>query len=109
MHSGAYQSLEQAHQAAHQLQRTVNIKMRWRGRMLHQVMQEEFGHDEIYAVAGATQKEDLRLNGRRCEPDVTLEPTVPAESILVLAENEHVLVVQKPAGVPCHPQAVPLL
>lgn len=101
--------------APYEITRTVNIKMRWRGRMLHQVMQE-FGYDETY-VAGATQKEDLQLNGRRCEPDVMLEngdvlmhryiveePTVPAESILVLAENEHVLVVQKPAGVPCHPQ-----
>lgn len=102
--------------APYEITRTVNIKMRWRGRLLHQVMQEEFGYDETY-VAGATQKENLQLNGRRCEPDVTLEngdvlmhryvveePTLPAESILVLAENEHVIVVQKPAGMPCHPQ-----
>ncbi|CAL1162507.1 unnamed protein product [Cladocopium goreaui] len=58
--------------APYEITRTVNIKMRWRGRMLHQVMQE-FGYDETY-VAGATQKEDLQLNGRRCEPDVMLVP-----------------------------------
>lgn len=33
------------------------------------------------------------------------EPTVPTDPILLIAENEQVLVVQKPPGLPCHPQA----
>ncbi|CAJ1448986.1 unnamed protein product, partial [Effrenium voratum] len=84
--------------------RTVNVKMRWRGRPLQE-------------VASAVSSENLLLNGRRCAVDELLEngdvlkhsfvmqePTVSDEPILKLAENEHVLVVQKPAGLPCHPQ-----
>ncbi|CAJ1349043.1 unnamed protein product [Effrenium voratum] len=97
-------------------QETVNVKMRWRGRPLQEVMQEEFGYDHQY-VASAVSSENLLLNGRRCAVDELLEngdvlkhsfvmqePTVSDEPILKLAENEHVLVVQKPAGLPCHPR-----
>ncbi|CAK9054134.1 unnamed protein product, partial [Durusdinium trenchii] len=95
--------------------RTVNIKMRWRGRKLHEVM-GEFGYDHDY-VEEATRADHLQLNGRHCEPADVLEngdvlkhsylvqePSVVEDPILVLAENEHVLVVKKPAGLPCHPQ-----
>ena len=33
------------------------------------------------------------------------EPTVLTDPIFLMAENEQVLVVQKPPGLPCHPQA----
>lgn len=94
----------------------VNVKERWRGRALEAVLAEEFALSAAYVREAAAarrllvnrhacQAEDILENGDLVSHTYTVEePPLSSERIAVLAENEHLVVVQKPAGMPCHPQ-----
>ena len=77
---------------------------------------EEFKLTEQYIAEAATSG-NLLVNRCVCHPHDVLcngdlithkyivqEPSIQTAPILVLAENEHLVVVDKPAGLPCHPQ-----
>ncbi|CAE7307740.1 PUS9 [Symbiodinium natans] len=79
-------------------------------------MLEEFGLSADYVRTAAAEGR-LRVGGHPAEPELILEngdvvthtymmkePSIPSEAVEVLAENASVLVVRKPAGLPCHPQ-----
>jgi len=94
----------------------VNVKERWRGRPLAEVLLEEFGLSGAYlkeaAAAGRLlvnrcpcQAEDALQNGDLITHTYTVEePPLRDEAVSILAESECLLVVHKPAGMPCHPQ-----
>lgn len=104
------------HLPAYEITRNVNVKLRWRDRPLGEVLKEEFALTREY-IQEAAASGRLLLNNCACEAEdildngdvithsyTTEEPTISSEPIAILAENEHVLIVEKPAGLPCHPQ-----
>lgn len=94
----------------------VNVKKRWRGRALAEVFATEFKLQEGYLREAAAdgrllvnrnpcQAEDVLANGDFISHRYTVqEPPLLDQPVQVLAESEHLLVVDKPAGMPCHPQ-----
>jgi len=96
--------------------RDVHVKERWRGRCLSTVLEEEFMLPDDYVRAAAASG-NLLVNRCACSAhdilengdvithrQVLEEPSIPSERVGILAENEHLLVVEKPSGLPCHPQ-----
>jgi len=101
---------------SYETKRIVNVKQRWRERPLAEVLQEEFqltaeyirdamSSGRLFVNNCPCQETDILANGDVITHSYTLsEPTISSEPIAVLVENEHLLVVDKPAGMPCHPQ-----
>lgn len=93
----------------------VNVKERWREKPLVDVFVEEFRSTEKY-VQEASSSGKILVNQVPCYANQILhngdkithiylleEPPLAKEFIGVLAENEDVIVVYKPPGMPCHP------
>ena len=93
------------------------VKQRWRGREILDVFSSEFRDRTREYYKNAIETGQIVINGKPC-PDVhtilnngdvishTLhrhEPPVTAQPIRVISENDSMIVIDKPAGVPVHP------
>lgn len=91
-------------------------KERWRGRSLIDVFESEFRDRPLEYYLKAMQTGQVGVNGKTVGPDYILrngdlvshkthrhEPPVSADPILVIHEDDDMLVVNKPAGIPVHP------
>ncbi|KAH8902784.1 pseudouridine synthase [Coniochaeta sp. PMI_546] len=91
-------------------------KQRWRGRQLLEVFVSEFRDRTAAYYKEAMETGLVAVNGKKVGPDYVLkngdlvshtihrhEPPVTAEPIRVLHEDDDLIVIDKPAGVPVHP------
>ncbi|KAK5117744.1 hypothetical protein LTR85_008719 [Meristemomyces frigidus] len=95
----------------------TNVKERWRGRGILEIFRDEFRDrpEEYYKDAIETGK--IQVNGQPV-PSITAhvkngdiishtlhrhEPPVTAEPVGIVHEDEDLIVINKPAGVPVHP------
>ncbi|RDA95704.1 hypothetical protein CP533_1166 [Ophiocordyceps camponoti-saundersi (nom. inval.)] len=91
-------------------------KERWRGRQLIQVFESEFRDRSLDYYRESMEAGDVLINGKRVGPEYVLrngdlvshtlhrhEPPVTAEPIGVLHEDDDIIVINKPSGVPVHP------
>lgn len=91
-------------------------KERWRGRTLIEVYESEFRDRTAEYYRAAMESGEIFINGKRVGPDHVLrngdlvshtlhrhEPPVTAEPIAIVHEDEDVIVINKPSGVPVHP------
>ncbi|KAL1525947.1 hypothetical protein AB1Y20_020773 [Prymnesium parvum] len=93
---------------------TTHSKGRWVGRRVFEVMREEMQCDTAY-LDEAARAGRLTLNGKPCHAAAVFahgdklvhvvsraEPSVPGAPIVLLREDDDLLVLHKPAGVPVH-------
>ncbi|KAG5913168.1 hypothetical protein E4U42_001395 [Claviceps africana] len=91
-------------------------KERWRGRTLIDIFESEFRDRPAAYYRRTMEKGDIFVNGRRVGPDYVLrngnlishtmhrhEPPVTADPVAVIHEDEDMIVINKPSGVPVHP------
>ncbi|KAK3316658.1 pseudouridine synthase [Apodospora peruviana] len=91
-------------------------KERWRGRRLIDVFESEFRDRPLEYYRAAMESGQVAVNSKHVGPDYVLsngdlvshtthrhEPPVTAEPIGVIHEDEDMLVINKPSGVPVHP------
>ena len=91
-------------------------KERWRGRTIIDVFESEFRDRPLEYYRNAMMTGQIRVRGKQVTPDHVMrngdlvshtihrhEPPVTAEPISVLHEDDDMIVVVKPAGVPVHP------
>ncbi|KAK4154183.1 pseudouridine synthase [Chaetomidium leptoderma] len=91
-------------------------KERWRGRQLVDVFESEFRDRPLEYYRGAMESGQVAVNGKTVGPHHILkngelishtthrhEPPVTAESIGVIHEDDDMVVINKPSGVPVHP------
>ncbi|KAF9882429.1 drap deaminase [Colletotrichum karsti] len=91
-------------------------KQRWRGRKLIDVYEEEFRDRTLEYYRWAMETGAIVVNGKAVGPDHVVkngdlvnhtihrhEPPVTAEPIRVVHEDDELIVVNKPSGVPVHP------
>ncbi len=91
-------------------------KERWRGRTLIDVFESEFRDRPLTYYRNAMETGQICVNGEQTSPDHILqngelvshtihrhEPPVTAEPIKVLHEDEDMIVIIKPSGMPVHP------
>lgn len=92
----------------------TNVKERWKNRTIIDVMEAEFKTRPREYFIGAVESGVITINNQRISPNRKLgmqdviqhtvhmhEPEPP--EINIIAEEEDYTVVNKPAGVPCHP------
>lgn len=92
------------------------VKQRWRGRGLLEVFESEFRDRPLEYYRSAMVNGSVRVDGRQVSPDHVLsngelvshtihrhEPPVTADPIHVLHEDDDMIVIVKPSGVPVHP------
>ncbi|KAK4191168.1 mitochondrial tRNA pseudouridine(32) synthase [Podospora australis] len=91
-------------------------KERWRGRQLIEVFESEFRDRPLEYYRAAMEAGQVAINGKTVGPDYVLvngdlvshtthrhEPPVTAEPIRVIHEDDGMVVINKPSGVPVHP------
>ncbi|KAI2605917.1 pseudouridine synthase [Hypoxylon fragiforme] len=91
-------------------------KMRWRGRKLLDVFESEFRDRPIAYYKNAMETGQIRVDGKPTTPDHILqngelvshtihrhEPPVTADPIGIIHEDDDMIVVNKPSGIPVHP------
>ncbi|KAG5982653.1 hypothetical protein E4U43_006413, partial [Claviceps pusilla] len=91
-------------------------KERWRGRTLIDIFESEFRDRPAAYYRKTMEKGDIYVNGRRVGPDYVIrngdlishtmhrhEPPVTAEPVAVIHEDNDMIVINKPSGVPVHP------
>lgn len=91
-------------------------KQRWRGRQLLDVFDSEFRDRPLAYYKVAMETGLVAVNGKTVGPEYVLkngdlvshaihrhEPPVTAEPIQILHEDDDMIVINKPAGVPVHP------
>lgn len=91
-------------------------KERWRGRSLIDIFESEFRDRPAAYYRKTMEKGDIYVNGRRVGPDYVIrngdlishtmhrhEPPVTAEPVAVIHEDNDMIVINKPSGVPVHP------
>lgn len=94
----------------------TNCKERWRGRVLLDVFESEFRDRPLEYYKDAMEKGVIQVNGKHVGPNYVLkngdkvshkihrhEPPVTAEPVQILHEDEGMIVINKPSGVPVHP------
>eukprot|EP00276_Gloeochaete_wittrockiana_P011317 CAMPEP_0184646674 /NCGR_PEP_ID=MMETSP0308-20130426/3415_1 /TAXON_ID=38269 /ORGANISM="Gloeochaete witrockiana, Strain SAG 46.84" /LENGTH=549 /DNA_ID=CAMNT_0027076915 /DNA_START=569 /DNA_END=2218 /DNA_ORIENTATION=+ len=94
----------------------VNVKRRWVGRNLVDVFFAEFPYYPRNYYEGAVKAGRLTVNNKRASLNYTLqdgdkvghlvhrhEPPVTGQPIKIIARDENVVVVDKPASIPVHP------
>jgi tRNA pseudouridine32 synthase len=92
------------------------VKMRWRGRSLYEVFETEFRDRPKDYYRRAMEAGLVTVNGSVVGPEYVLkdgelisntshrhEPPVTAEDIGVIHEDDDIIVINKPSGVPVHP------
>ncbi|KAK3349467.1 pseudouridine synthase [Lasiosphaeria hispida] len=91
-------------------------KERWRGRQLIDVFESEFRDRAIEYYHAAMESGQVMVNSERVGPSYILkngdlishtthrhEPPITAEPIQIIHEDEDMIVINKPSGVPVHP------
>lgn len=91
-------------------------KERWLGRALVDVYESEFRDRSVDYYRACMESGQILINGRRARPDHVLrngdvvshtlhrhEPPVTAEPVGVVHEDDGLLVINKPSGLPVHP------
>lgn len=91
-------------------------KQRWRGRQLLEVFESEFRDRTVAYYKQAMETGSVAVNGKTVGPHYVLkngdlvshtihrhEPPVTAEPVQILHEDDDMIVINKPAGVPVHP------
>jgi tRNA pseudouridine synthase 9 len=91
-------------------------KERWRGRRLIDIFESEFRDRPLEYYRNAMVTGHIYVNGKRVGPDHILrngekishtlhrhEPPVTSEPIGIIHEDDDMIVINKPAGVPVHP------
>lgn len=91
-------------------------KERWRGRALIDIFESEFRDRPVEYYRTSMEGGEICVNGRRVGPDYVLrngdvvshtlhrhEPPVTAEPVGVIHEDDDMIVIDKPSGVPVHP------
>ncbi|KAI0853090.1 pseudouridine synthase [Daldinia vernicosa] len=91
-------------------------KQRWRGRTLIDVFESEFRDRPLAYYKNAMETGQICVNGKPTSPDHILkngelvshtihrhEPPVTADDIGILHEDEDMIVINKPSGIPVHP------
>ncbi|KAI1657185.1 pseudouridine synthase [Daldinia decipiens] len=91
-------------------------KQRWRGRKLIDVFESEFRDRPLAYYKNAMETGQICVNGKPTSPDHILkngelvshtihrhEPPVTADDIGILHEDEDMIVINKPSGIPVHP------
>ncbi|KAK2730466.1 drap deaminase [Colletotrichum kahawae] len=94
----------------------TNAKQRWRGRKLIDIYEDEFRDRTVEYYRWAMETGRIVVNGKAVGPDHLVkngdvvnhtihrhEPPVTAEPIRVIHEDDDMIVVNKPSGVPVHP------
>ncbi|KAI9801561.1 MAG: hypothetical protein M1825_003240 [Sarcosagium campestre] len=94
----------------------TNCKQRWRGRELLDVFSTEFRDRPLAYYKDAISRGMVTINGQPASADRILkngdvvshtlhrhEPPVTAQAIGIVHEDEGLIVINKPAGVPVHP------
>ena len=92
------------------------VKERWIGRTLFDVFSSEFRDQEPERYRKTMEAGGVVVNGKPAGPDHVLkngemishslhrhEPPVTAESVGIIHEDDDIMVINKPAGVPVHP------
>lgn len=91
-------------------------KERWRGRKLFDIFQDEFRDRPAEYYYAAMENGSVHVNGKSVGPDYVVrngdqishtlhrhEPAVTADPISVVHEDDGMIVINKPSGVPVHP------
>lgn len=91
-------------------------KERWRGRSLIDIFESEFRDRPVEYYRNSMVRGDIYVNGRVVGPDYIVrngdlishtlhrhEPPVTAEPIGIIHEDDDIIVINKPSGVPVHP------
>lgn len=91
-------------------------KERWRGRSLIDIFESEFRDRPVAYYRASMESGDIFVNGRRVGPDYMMcngdlvchtlhrhEPPVTADPVAVVHEDDDMMVIDKPSGVPVHP------
>lgn len=91
-------------------------KERWRGRKLIDIFECEFRDRPLEYYRAAMELGDIFVNQRRVGPDYIVrngdkishtlhrhEPPVTAEPVGIIHEDDDMIVINKPSGVPVHP------
>ncbi|KAI0019274.1 pseudouridine synthase [Xylariomycetidae sp. FL0641] len=92
------------------------VKGRWRGRTIREVFESEFRDRPMKYYQDAMEGGMIRVNGQQISPDYVLtngelvshtvhrhEPPVMDAPIQILHEDEDMIVINKPSGIPVHP------
>ncbi|KAI5171534.1 hypothetical protein NEFER03_0856 [Nematocida sp. LUAm3] len=96
----------------------ANTKARWVGATLLETLSHEFKRRSSFYFRRAIEEGAIKINGERADPFYVLkngdvitnivhrhEPPIPTDEIEVIEELEDILVVDKPSGIPCHPNS----
>ncbi|UNI15506.1 tRNA pseudouridine(32) synthase [Purpureocillium takamizusanense] len=91
-------------------------KERWRGRALIDIFESEFRDRPVHYYRASMESGDIYVNGRRVGPDYIVrngdlvshtlhrhEPPVTADPVAIIHEDDEMIVINKPSGVPVHP------
>ncbi|KAM0259105.1 hypothetical protein ACHAQJ_003476 [Trichoderma viride] len=91
-------------------------KERWRGRSLIDIFESEFRDRPVEYYRNSMVRGDIYVNGRAVGPEYIVrngdmishtlhrhEPPVTAEPIGIVHEDDDIIVINKPSGVPVHP------
>ncbi|KAI8962683.1 pseudouridine synthase [Daldinia sp. FL1419] len=91
-------------------------KQRWRGRRLLDIFESEFRDRPLEYYKNAMETGQICINGKPTSPDHILkngelvshtihrhEPPVTADPIGIIHEDEDMIVINKPSGIPVHP------
>ncbi|KAH6655625.1 RluA family pseudouridine synthase [Truncatella angustata] len=91
-------------------------KERWRGRTLLDIFESEFRDRPVTYYKGAMESGKILINSKPARPEYVVkngdlvshkihrhEPPVTADDVLVIHEDEKMIVINKPAGIPVHP------
>lgn len=91
-------------------------KERWRGRTLFEIFESEFRDRPVEYYREAMAAGKILINGKPASADYIVkngdlvshkihrhEPPVTAEDVVVIHEDEKMIVINKPSGIPVHP------
>ncbi|KAF2767743.1 pseudouridine synthase [Teratosphaeria nubilosa] len=94
----------------------TNVKERWRGQAMLDIFRDEFRDRPEEYYKGAIDSGSIQVNGKPTTPDFKVkngdvishtmhrhEPPVTAQPIGIVHEDDDMIVISKPAGVPVHP------
>lgn len=94
----------------------THCKERWRGRPLIEIFESEFRDRPLEYYKKSMESGDIFVNGKRVGPDYVVrngdlishtlhrhEPPVTSDPVGIIHEDDDMIVINKPSGVPVHP------